>query len=76
MFKKLLAVIVVVALAGIMAVPAFAQEEPISADLNLLWGSADWGNGLFDPSICQTASQTPEVQNVWSSFVGSMCGWT
>lgn len=75
MFKRLLAVILVVALAGLMAVPAFAQEETISADLNPLWGSADWGNSLFDPSICQTTSQTPEVQNIWASFVGDMCGW-
>jgi hypothetical protein len=68
--KKLLAVIVVVVLAGLMAVPAFAQ----SADLNQVWGSANWGESLFGSDICPTVTQTPQVFNVWQAFVGTMCG--
>lgn len=80
MFKKLLAVGVVVLIAAMLAIPAFAQTT--SADLNIPYGSEAWLAQQFgnDPNLCSTIAQNPDVQTQWVNMYGdaikSYCGWS
>jgi hypothetical protein len=77
--KKLLALVVVLLIAGTMAVPAFAQT--VTADLNVPYGSEQWLANEFgiDPNLCTTIAQNPSTQQAWVEMYGdaitSYCGW-
>lgn len=81
MLNKLLAMAVVLLMAAVIAVPAFAQ----TADLSLEWGSEEWlinqfGDEFGDvTAFCETAGQTADTIAGWGAvFPGlyDLCGWS
>ena len=80
MLNKLLAMIVVLLIAVVMAVPAFAQ----TADLRMEFGSDEWLINQFGDesgdvtAFCETAGQTEETKAGWKAVfpnLAGLCGW-
>ena len=82
MLKKLLAMIAVLTIAAVMAVPAFAQTLP---DLSLEWGSEEWLINMFGDEygdvtlFCETAGESADSIAAWGGAFPNLydlCGWT
>jgi hypothetical protein len=75
--NKLLAIVMVLLIAAVMAVPAFANP----ADLTLEWGSVPWLINEFGVNgdvtqFCQSIQ--PDAQAGWKAQfpnLPSVCGW-
>lgn len=85
LLKKLLALVAVLLVAGLMAVPSFAQPEEggAVADLGLEWGTYEWfvnqfGVGDDISVICETIGQDEATKAGWTAQfpdLPSWCGW-
>ncbi len=69
--------VIVVLMAAVLAVPAFAQN----ADLTLEFGSPEWLANAFgsDENFCTTVGQDPAVRAGWEAQfpeLAAYCGWS
>jgi hypothetical protein len=79
--NKVLVLVMVVLIAVVVNVPAFAQ----AADLGLEWGSQEWlieqyGDEFGDvTTFCETAGQTADTIAGWGAThpgLYELCGWS
>ena len=80
MLNKVLVLVMVLLIAVVVNVPAFAQ-----ADLGLEWGSQEWlieqyGDEFGDvTTFCETAGQTADTIAGWGAAhpgLYELCGWS